>query len=551
VLRSCSGYFATAGAFSLAINLLYLSAPLYMLQIYDRAVPSGSQVTLLMLTLALLLAFAALAGLDMARARVLAHASVRLDRRMATDVMAALVDRPRGADGARSQPLRDFDSLRQFVSGAGIHALFDLPWAPIYIAVIFALHWMLGAFALACSVVLILMALLNEMLVRAPLGEANAWAARNYGFTEMSLRNSEVIRAMGLQEGLLKRWARDRNRMLERQVAASGRSATMQGAIRFLRLSMQSVILGLGAWLVIERDVTAGTMFAASLLLGRALQPVEQVTATWQSFISAGSALRRLGELLAARQGREERLALPRPVGRLSVEGLAYILPGSNRPVLRGISFDLQAGEVLGIVGASGAGKSTLARHLVGVLTPSAGAVRLDDADVSDWSRGALGQHIGYLPQDIELFADTVAANISRFEPGNDEATIAAARLAGVHELILRLPLGYDTQVGEGGAALSGGMRQRLALARAVYGEPSLVVLDEPTSNLDGEGDIALAMCIGELKRRGVTVVLIAHRPETIRVADTVLALHEGTAALFGPRADVLERLQPRRLKSA
>jgi PrtD family type I secretion system ABC transporter len=550
VLRSCSGYLGTAGAFSLAINLLYLAGPLYMLQLYDRAVPSGSQITLLMLTLALLLAYMTLAGLDVARARVLTRASLRLDRRMAADVMGALVDHPRGADRARSQLLRDFDSLRQFVSGAGIHALFDLPWAPIYVAVIFALHWILGAFALACGVVLILMALLNEALVRGPLGEANAWAARNYGFTEMSLRNAEVIRAMGLKDGLLKRWSRDRYRMLERQVAASGRGATMQGAIRFLRLSMQSVILGLGAWLVMERDVTAGTMFAASFLLGRALQPVEQVTGTWPSFISARGALRRLGELLAGRPGRDERLSLPRPVGRVSVEGLSYVLPGTNRPLLRGISFELEAGEVLGIVGASGAGKSTLARHLVGVLAPSAGVVRLDGADVSDWSQGALGRHIGYLPQDIELFADTVAANISRFESDNDDATVRAARLAGVHELILRLPLGYDTQIGEGGAGLSGGMRQRLALARAVYGEPSLVVLDEPTSNLDGEGDIALASCIGELKRRGVTVVLIAHRPDTMRVADTLLVLHEGAAALFGPCVEVLERLRPRRLQT-
>jgi PrtD family type I secretion system ABC transporter len=444
--------------------------------------------------------------------------------------------------------LRDFDSLRQFVSGAGIHAIFDLPWAPIYIAVIFILHWALGVFALGCSMLLVLMALINEWLVRSPLAEANVAAARNYGFTEMSLRNVEAIRAMGMQAGLLERWARDRNRMLERQVVASDRAATTQSTIRFLRLSMQSVILGLGAYLVIERSATAGAMFAASLLLGRALQPVEQITGAWRNFVSVRGALRRLNELFAASPRRAERLSMPRPEGRLAVEGLSCFAQGTTRPILRGVSFDLEPGEVLGVIGSSGAGKSTLARHVVGVLTPGAGVVRLDGADVSEWAHGDLGQHIGYLPQDIELFADTVAANINRFRPGDDEATIRAARLAGVHDLILRLPNGYDTQIGEGGAVLSGGLRQRVALARAVYGEPSLVVLDEPTSNLDSEGDIALAGCIQQLKRRRATVVLIAHQPATIGVADKILVLHDGAVALFGPRAEVLAKLHPRRL---
>ncbi len=433
-------YFGTAGAFSLAINLLYLAGPLYMLQVYDRAVPSGSHVTLLMLTLALLLAYLALAGLDMARARVLTRASLRLDRRIASRIMTAIVDRPPDAVGGRSQLLRDFDGVRQFASGAGIHAIFDLPWAPIYIAVIFMLHWTLGAFALACSVVLVLTALANEWLVRSPLSQANAAAAQNYSFTEMSLRNGEVIRAMGMRDGLLQRWMRDRHHMLDRQVVASDRGASTQSAIRFLRLSMQSVILGLGAYLVIERTATAGAMFAASLLLGRALQPVEQITGAWRSFVSVRGALRRLNELFAASPERDEDVALPRPDGQLAVEGLSFVAPGTSRPLLRGVSFDLEPGEVLGVIGNSGAGKSTLARHLVGVLAPSAGTVRLDGADVSQWARGGLGRHVGYLPQDIELFADTVAANINRFQPGNDEATIRAARLAGVHELILRLP---------------------------------------------------------------------------------------------------------------
>jgi PrtD family type I secretion system ABC transporter len=326
-------------------------------------------------------------------------------------------------------------------------------------------------------------------------------------------------------------------------VVASDRAATMQSMIKFLRLSMQSVILGLGAYLVIERSATGGAMFAASLLLGRALQPVEQITGAWRSLVSVRGALRRLGELFAACPSPSTGLSLPRPAGRLSVEGLIFGLPGHSKPLLRGVSFELAPGEVLGVIGPSGAGKSTLARHLVGVLAPSAGSVRLDGADVAHWACGTLGQHVGYLPQDIELFSETVAANINRFQPGNDMATIEAAKMAGVHELILRLREGYDTQVGEGGAVLSGGYRQRVALARAAYGTPSLVVLDEPSSNLDADGDGALAACIQALKERGTTVVLVSHRPSTIGVVDKLLVLHDGAVEMFGSRADVLARL--------
>jgi len=543
LVRSCGPHLGTAAAFSLAINLLYLAGPLYMLQVYDRVVPSSSELTLVMLTLALLLAYLAMAGLDTVRSRVLTRASVRLDRQIAARVMTAIIDRTNASGGARSQLLRDFDGLRQFVSGSGIHALFDLPWAPIYIAVIFMLHWTLGAFALACGAALVLLSLVNEWLVRRPLSESNDAAALNYSFTEMSLRNVEAVRAMGMAGGLLKRWARDRHRMLERQVVASDRAATLQSLIKFLRLSMQSVILGLGAYLVIERSVTGGAMFAASLLLGRALQPVEQITGAWHSLISVRGAWRRLADLFAAAAAQAPGLTLPRPDGRLSVESVSFLSPGSSRPLLRGVSFELAPGEVLGVIGPSGAGKSTLARHLVGVLGPSAGVVRLDDADVTAWARNGLGRHVGYLPQDIELFADTVGANISRFQSGDDGATIEAAKMAGVHEMVLRLSNGYDTQVGEGGAVLSGGARQRVALARAAYGNPSLVVLDEPSSNLDGDGDAALANCIRALKERGTTVVLVSHRPTTINVVDKLLVLKDGAVELFGPRAEVLARL--------
>jgi PrtD family type I secretion system ABC transporter len=537
-------YLGTAGAFSLAINLLYLAGPLYMLQVYDRVVPSSSATTLVMLTLALLMAYIALAGLDSMRARILTRASVKLDREIAAAIVTASIDRPLG--GARSQHLRDFDTFRQFVSGSGIHALFDLPWAPVYIAVIFMLHWSLGAFALGCGAVLVLMALLNEWLVGKQHGGANAAAARNYAFTEMSLRNTEVIRAMGMTSGLLKRWGADRDQMLGRQVIASDRAGAIQSVIKFMRLSMQSVILGLGAYLVIEHTVTAGAMFAASLLLGRALQPVEQVVGAWRGIVAVRAAMHRLHQLFSVIASHGPSLALPKPTGKLSVEGMSYVAPGSPRPLLRNVSFELEAGEILGIIGPSGAGKSTLARHLVGVLAPTAGTVRLDGADVAAWSRNGLGAHVGYLPQDVELFADTVACNINRFQPGDDPAVLEAARMAGVHELILRLPNGYNTAVGEGGAVLSGGIRQRLGLARAVYASPSLVVLDEPSSNLDADGDVALGDCLIALKKRGVTVVLISHRPASIVAADKLLLLKDGAVELFGPRLDVLAKLAPR-----
>jgi ATP-binding cassette subfamily C protein len=478
------------------------------------------------------------------RAFVLTRASIRLDRLLANRVVAATFENTMRLGASRTQPLRDFDNFRQFITGAGIHALFDAPWVPIYIFVIFLLHPLLGGFALGCALVLVAMALLNQWLVRTPLHEANEASVRNYSFTDTSLRNSEVVQAMGMVAGLLERWARDRNRVIERQTVASDRAAATSSAIRFLRLAMQSLILGLGAYLVIERLTTVGAMFAASILLGRALQPVEQLVGSWRSLISAREAYQRVRELLTANPPSDPTMNLPRPDGHLSVEGLTYALPKTNKPVLRSISFRLAPGDVLGVIGASGAGKSTLARQIVGVLSPTMGAVRLDGADVSIWPRESLGRHIGYLPQDIELFADTVAANISRFRRHADDGeVIEAAQLAGVHDIVLRVPQGYETQVGEGGSTLSGGIRQRIGLARAVYGRPSLVILDEPSSNLDTDGDAALLACIAELKKRGTTVVMITHRPNTLGAVDKLLVLQEGVAQMFGPRQEVLERL--------
>ena len=539
VFAACRGYFVAAGLFALAINLLYLAGPLYMLQVYDRVVSSGSVTTLVMLTLALLLAYGALAGLDTIRAQVMTRASLRLDRMLAGRVVTATLNQG-GAGGARSQPLRDFDTFRQFITGGGIHALFDLPWTPIYLGVIFLLHPALGIFSLCAAGLLILMALLNEWLVRDALAASNDAAGRNYAFTEMGLRNADVVRAMGMREGLLNRWNRDRVRVLERQATASDRASLMTSIIKFLRLTMQSLILGLGAYLVIERLTTPGAMFAASILLGRALQPVEQTVGQWRAMMSARGAWARVRDLLLATPPPEAATQLPEPGGELSVEGLVYLPPGASRPVLRNVSFRLKPGESLGIIGPSGAGKSTLARHLVGVLRPGAGSVRLDGAEINSWLDG---QHIGYLPQDIELFADTVAANISRFQTGVDAQVIMAAKHAGVHEMILRLPNGYDTFVGEGGEILSGGFRQRVGLARAIFGDPSFVLLDEPSSNLDTEGDQALAECVAQLKRRGTTTLIVSHRAASLATVDKILILRDGAVEVFSDKAEFMRQL--------
>jgi ATP-binding cassette subfamily C protein len=529
IFSGCRRYFATALIFSLGINLLYLAAPLYMLQLYDRVISSASHVTLAMLTIVLIFCLITLASLDFIRTRVLMRAGMRLDRLMAGRVLTATVETSAKGATPNSQTLRDFDSFRSFVAGSGITALFDLPWAPIYIFVIFLLHPLLGAFALACAIILVALAIFGQWRVQKPLAEANQQASRNYAFTDMSLRNSEVVRAMGMMGGLLQRWTRDRNQALEQNVAANDRAAHNTSIVRFF---------------LIDRLVTVGVMFAASILLSRALQPVELMVGGWRNMLSARSAFYRIKSLLTTFPVADPTLQLPQPAGRLSVENLMYGIPGAPNTILRGVSFRLEAGEILGVIGPSGAGKSTLARQIIGVLAPSVGAVRLDGADVSSWPREALGRYLGYLPQDIELFADTVAVNISRFRPdGEDAAVVEAAKLAGVHEQILRLSKGYETNVGLGGAVLSGGIRQRIGLARAVYDNPSFVVLDEPSSNLDSEGDVSLQTCITELKRRGTTVVIISHRPNTIAVADKLLIMRDGAVEMFGPAREVVSKL--------
>jgi len=530
-------YYYVAGFFSLAVNLLYLAGPIYMLQVYDRVMSSGSVTTLVMLSLILLLAYVCLVGLDMVRGRILSRAGIRMDALLSQRLLLASLECPE----SRSQPLRDLDTIRQFATGGGVTALFDVPWVPIYLVVLFLLHPLLGVFALCGGVVIGSLALMNELILRKSLSEAGDASNRNYAFTDLSLRNAEAVNAMGMASNLIVRWSDDRNLMRHRQLQAGDRGGFIGGIIKFVRMSMQSLVLGLGAFLVIERMATAGIMFAGSMLLGRALQPIEQVVAHWRSFVSARDAYARIDRLLAAVGPERQGLALPRPKGTLSVEN-AIFAAGSQKPILKGLSFRVEAGESLGVIGPSGAGKSTLARLLIGVMPPSAGSVRLDGADIAQWPKSQLGRYLGYMPQDIELFPDTIAANICRFEAGDDHLIVEAAMMAGVHELILRLPQGYDTRIGPGGAMLSGGTRQRIGLARAVYGLPNFVVLDEPSSNLDTAGDLALKECMLRLKEHGRTLVVISHRSATIAAVDKLLVVKDGLIEAFGDRDEVMRR---------
>ncbi|MEO5378482.1 MAG: type I secretion system permease/ATPase [Magnetococcus sp. DMHC-6] len=549
LFRAISRYLGLALVFSLAINLLYLAAPLYMLQVYDRVVPSSSMVTLIMLTVAVLLSYATLAALDGVRGYLLTRAGNRLDLICNEHLFRAIIDAARLSNQpAHGQPLRDFDHFRRVYTGQGIHVLFDLPWAVIYIVVIFMLHPALGFFTIISNIILICLAFFSQRLVRRPITEAGKAANRSYTFSDMSFRNTEVIQAMGMASGLIHHWHGFRNVYLSRQTEASDRAVLSQGVIRFFRMAMQSLMLGLGAWLVIERSVTGGVMFAAVILLARALQPIEQLVGAWHSLVSGYEAYQRVAVLLNAYDTSPPGIELPRPTGRIVMENVSYIPIGASAPVVRTINFQIKAGEVLGIVGPSGAGKSTLARLLVGVVQPSQGSVRLDGAEMNMWPAEQRGQSIGYLPQDVELFDTTVAMNISRFRLGDDAAIIEAAQLAGVHDLILRLPKGYETRLGqgnagEGGFILSGGYRQRIGLARAVYNYPCLLVLDEPSSNLDMAGDEALAACIRQMKARGKTVVLISHRPSTLSDADHLMILNEGMIQMFGQREEVMRAL--------
>ena len=532
-------FFVWAAVFSLLINLLMLMPALFMLQVYDRVVTSRSSETLIMLLVLTGGALLFMAYLDVIRARLMTGAGVALEKLLGPRVLVHMVRRGAIPGPKDNNGLRDVGSLRAFLSGPGIIALFDSPWVPIYVTIIFAFHPILGAIAVAAAVLLLAVAIVNEKLSRQPLQAMQLESRKAGRFAEQGMSNAEVVGALGMADNLSRGWMSLTRVALKLQLDANRASGVLTSTSRFLRQFLQAVMLGAGAWLVIEQASTSGVMIAATILLGRALAPVESAIAGWKGLVDARSAYARLDALLASEQKGPPPTELPVPKGAVSVERVVFGLRGQDRPVLKGVSFEISAGETLAIVGPSAAGKSTLTRLLVGLWKPMSGAVRLDGADISSWPRERLGPHIGYLPQDVELFAGTVSDNIARLGEIDSPAVIQAAMRANAHDMILRLPQGYDTPVGEGGAFLSAGQRQRVALARALYGNPRLVVLDEPNSNLDIEGENALNEALRTLKSDAVTVVIVTHRTSFLALGDKVLLLREGAVEKFGTPAEI------------
>ncbi len=536
--------FLAAALFSLAVNLLMLTAPLYMLQIFDSVLTSRSIDTLLMLTIIALVALATLAVLDAARGAVLVRLGAWLERQLGEQVLSAsIIEAVRSGEDPSVQGLRDLGTVRAFISGPSIVPLMDAPWIPIFLAVVFLLHPLLGWLALVGAVVLFLLGLANDYMTRSSFGRSNIASRRGLKRAEASVRNADVIEAMGMLPQLIGRWRRDNDEALDLHILAGGRGRRILATSKMLRLSLQVGVLGTGAWLVIANELTPGSMIAASILMARALAPVEQSIASWRSLIQTRGAYRRVKEQLETTPFREPAMPLPAPKGKLSVEALSFRHAGAEEPQIRNISFVIEPGEALGLVGPTASGKTTLVRLIIGNLVGQSGHARLDGMDVAQWVAEDLGPYVGYLPQDIELFAGTVRENIARMSDGEGEGVITAAKLSGVHDMILRLPRGYETEIGEGGAALSGGQRQRIALARAVYGRPRLVVLDEPNANLDTPGEEALLGTIRRLRELGATVIVIAHRPSILRKMDKLLVLKEGRNIAFGPRDEVLKKI--------
>jgi ATP-binding cassette subfamily C protein len=553
-LRRCRTLFISVGVFSGLVNLLALTGSFYMLQVYDRVLPSRSIPTLLGLTILMAALFVANGLLDFFRVRVMSRVGVRIDNEVREKVFQALHVLPlktrTAGDGL--QPVRDLDQIRAFFSGMGPTAFFDLPWVPVYLGVVFLLHPLLGLFAFAGAVLLIGMTVVTERRTTAPMQSASRSGSQRLAFGEEMRRNAEVIRALGLERRMQDRWEVLNTRHLTDQLVASDAAGGMGTVSKVLRLFLQSGILGLGAYLVIQGEVSAGTIIAASIIMSRALAPIETAISHWRGFVSARQSYRRLIDLFGSLGLKDAAamVALPRPVSSLAVQSVSVAPPGEPRPVIHGVSFSLEAGDGLGIIGPSGSGKSTLARALVGVWQPMwpqmrmGGSIRLDGATLDQWEPDDLGRYIGYLPQDVSLFAGTIAENIARFDTAAaSEAILAAAKAAGVHDMIVQLPEGYQTVVGEGGVGLSAGQRQRIALARALYGDPFLVVLDEPNSNLDAAGEAALTQAIQSIRARGGIAIVIAHRPAALAAVDKVLAMAKGQVQAFGPKSEVLRQV--------
>ncbi|WP_077966523.1 type I secretion system permease/ATPase [Ensifer adhaerens] len=528
------------------VNVLALTSPLFMLQVYDRVLASGSLPTLVALGILAAAMFAIQCVLEVLRSRILLRIGERFDRRLSGRVHDAIVRMPllTRMPGDGLQPLRDLDNVRSFLSGNGPTAFFDLPWMPLYLGICFLFHFWIGMTALIGAVVLVSLTVVTDLLSQQPIRDTVHHNMARNGVMEAARRNAEVIRAMGLGRRIADDWQQTNNAYLRANRRAGDIAGILGGVSRSMRLVLQSAMLAVGAWLVIQQEVTAGVMIASSIMMGRALAPVDLAIASWKPFLLARQSWSRLNELLERVPNAPPTMVLPRPQSDLRVENLTILPPGEKKPTVTGVNFAVSAGSALGVIGPSGSGKSTLVRALVGAWGPAVGKVRIDGASLDQWAPENLGPHIGYLPQGVELFDGTIAQNIARFEQNPDaEAVVAAAKAAGAHDLILRFDEGYETRIGEAGSALSAGQRQRIGLSRALYRDPFLVVLDEPNANLDNDGEIAVVNAIAAVRKRGGIAVVVAHRPSAIGVVDLVLMMDGGQAKAFGPRDDVLSRI--------
>jgi ATP-binding cassette, subfamily C, type I secretion system permease/ATPase len=535
-----------AGFFSLFVNILMLTGPLYMLQIYDRVLSSSSVETLVVLTILTFSLFAAMGALDFARGALLSRAGVEFEEKLKGVTFDYAMDAAHAGAPLLERPLRDLRQIRQFIASPALTAFFDAPMTPVFLLMVYLMHWMLGVVATAGLVILLALALINERWSRKANESTQQFSVEADTMAAAALRNASAADAMGMRAGLKGRWLQKSGAASDYAVFAGDKIGGVTAIAKATRLFLQSAILGTGAYLAIFQEVTPGVMIAASIITGRALAPIEMVTTQWRNFAMSWLAYKRLNQFVEAGTEYVERTALPAPVGELELVRL-YVQPAlAKKAIVKNVSFQLAPGEALGVIGPSAAGKSTLVRALVGVERVVSGEIRLDGANLAHWDPDALGPYVGYLPQEVELFAGTAAQNIARFkEDAESEKIIAAARAAGAHQMILSLSDGYDTDIGDHGRRLSAGQKQRLGLARALYGDPVFVVLDEPNANLDAEGDAALAKAVHGLKARGATTIIVAHRPSTIAFVDKLLMLSDGETRAFGPRDEVLKKIAP------
>ena len=541
-LGLCRKSFVTAGFFSLFINFLMLVPSFYMLQLYDRVITSGSQSTLLMLTLIMVLLLTTMGLLEWVRGQILIRVGARLELLLNKRLFGLTFKRALYSGGKTgAQPLDDMTGLRTFLTTTGLFAFFDAPWLPIYIAVMFMFHEWFGWIAVGTAIILAGLALLTEKLTGKTMTEAGFLSISGQGLVNKNLRNAEVVESMGMLEAIRSRWQKGTNKVLQLQYKASSSYGMVSSISKTIRLMSQSLVLGIGAYLVLMQEISPGLMIAGSILLGRALAPIDLMISSWKGFVSARGSYSRLNKVLLETPEETEKMSLPAPDGQITVDKILVSAPGNRVPIVSGVSFSLEAGESLGIIGPSASGKSVLARALLGIWPTMSGKVRLDGVDIFSWNRMELGPHIGYLPQDIELFQGTVAENISRFSEVDSAKVVAAAKLADVHEMILKLPQGYDTVIDAVGGVLSGGQRQRVGLARAVYDDPKLVLLDEPNSNLDELGEMALENALEALKEKKTTVIVITHRRGILSELDKILLLREGQMVAFGPRDEIFK----------